>query len=271
MKTRIISGLILIPIVIFFLAKGGVYLQGAILFLSLVGMYEFYRAMHKTFQPLHLLGYGCALIYLIFAQFFINADNMFNILVSVFLVLLLAAMVIFHNRVMVQDIFVTFFGFFYVCFLLSHIYLVREYAYGQFFVWLIFISAFGCDTGAYFTGILFGKHKLIPSLSPKKTIEGAIGGVVVGTLLAVLFGLSVETMFQLDEVNTVLLCFVTGIVGSILSQIGDLAASAIKRSVGIKDYGTLIPGHGGVLDRFDSVMFTAPAVYYIMLFLIEVL
>ena len=140
-----------------------------------------------------------------------------------------------------------------------------------FFVWLIFISAFGCDTGAYFTGMLFGKHKLIPSLSPKKTIEGAIGGVVVGTLLAVLFGLSVETMFQLDEVNTVLLCFVTGIVGSILSQIGDLAASAIKRTVGIKDYGTLIPGHGGVLDRFDSVMFTAPAVYYIMLFLIEVL
>ena len=163
-----------------------------------------------------------------------------------------------------------FFGFFYACFLLSHIYLVREYTYGKLLVWLAFIAAFGCDTGAYFAGITFGKHKLIPTLSPKKTIEGSIGGIVTATVLALLYGWWLQRSFTMDGVNILLLCGLTGFFGSFLAQIGDLAASAMKRLTGIKDFGKLIPGHGGVLDRFDSVILTAPAVYYIMLFLIDV-
>ncbi len=271
MITRIISGLILLPIVVFFIVFGGVPLKIAVLALSLIGMFEFYRAFHKKIKPVHFVGFIFAFIYIVFAEFFINENNMFNILVSFFLVSLLASLVFFHNDITIQDIMVTFFGFFYVSFLISHIYLVREYTYGKFFIWLIFISAFGCDTGAYFTGMFFGKNKLIPSLSPKKTIEGAIGGVVVATLLAVIYALIIERYFVLEDVNTVLLCFITGIIGSLLAQIGDLSASAIKRYVDLKDYGNLIPGHGGILDRFDSVLFTAPVVYYIMLFLIEVL
>ncbi|MPN43894.1 Phosphatidate cytidylyltransferase [bioreactor metagenome] len=166
---------------------------------------------------------------------------------------------------------VTFFGFFYVCFLISHIYLIREYTYGKFFVWLVFICAFGCDTGAYFSGMLFGKRKLIPELSPKKTVEGAVGGVITATVVAVVYGICIERYFKLENVNTTILCLITGIAGSVLSQIGDLAASSVKRFVNLKDYGNLIPGHGGILDRFDSVLLTAPVVYYIMLFLIEVL
>ena len=117
----------------------------------------------------------------------------------------------------------------------------------------------------------FGKHKLIPQLSPKKTVEGAIGGVVVAVSICVVFGVVLEMKNQLEGVDTVLLCFITGFVGSIFSQIGDLAASAMKRYVGIKDFGKIMPGHGGVLDRFDSVLFAAPVVYYSMFYLITVL
>ena len=137
-------------------------------------------------------------------------------------------------------------------------------------VWLSFIAAFGCDTGAYFAGVTLGKHKLIPALSPKKTIEGSVGGILTATVLALLYGLWVQKSFVLEGVNVLLLCGLTGFFGSFLAQIGDLAASAMKRMTGIKDFGNLIPGHGGVLDRFDSVILTAPVVYYIMLLLMKV-
>lgn len=271
MSTRIISGIILLPIVVFFIVYGGLPLKAAVLALSVIGMYEFYRAFYSKPKALHFVGYSFAIIYIIFAEFFVTKSNMFNILVSTFLVVLLVSMVCFYKNVDIKDIMVTFFGFFYVCFLISHIYLVRQYIYGKFFVWLIFICAFGCDTGAYFSGMFFGKHKLIPALSPKKTVEGAIGGVITATTIAVIYGIVINKYFMLENVNTVVLCIITGIAGSVLSQIGDLAASSIKRYVNLKDYGNLIPGHGGILDRFDSVLFTAPVVYYIMLFLIEVL
>ena len=142
--------------------------------------------------------------------------------------------------------------------------------YGASLIWLVFIAAFGCDTGAYFVGITLGKHKLIPSLSPKKTIEGSIGGIVTATILALLYGLWMRHVLSIEDINLLLLCGLTGFLGSFLAQVGDLAASAMKRLTGLKDFGKLIPGHGGVLDRFDSVLLTAPAVYYIMLFFIEV-
>ena len=271
MNIRIISGIAIAPVVIFFVVFGGLALKLAILALSIIGMFEFYRAMKVKFGLINFVGYFFAIIYMIFAEFIINENNMFNVFTSVFLIILLACVVLFHTKVNIKDVMITFFGLFYVTFLLSHIYLVREYTHGNFFVWLIFICAFGCDTGAYFSGMLFGKRKLIPTLSPKKTVEGAIGGVVVVAVLAVVFGFCIERYFQLENVNTIMLCLITGILGSIVSQIGDLAASAAKRYVGIKDYGNLIPGHGGILDRFDSVLFTSPVVYYIMLFSIEVL
>jgi phosphatidate cytidylyltransferase len=108
---------------------------------------------------------------------------------------------------------------------------------------------------AYFTGLLLGRHKLAPKISPKKTIEGAVGGVAGSVLLCGLFG-----YFAVPPLLTH--CIALGVLGGVVSQLGDLTASIFKRKMGIKDYGNLIPGHGGVLDRFDSVLFTAPAVYY---------
>ena len=115
---------------------------------------------------------------------------------------------------------------------------------------------FRSDTCAYFAGYAFGKHKLIPKVSPKKTIEGSIGGILGSTLICLAFGY----YFNIDLKVIVIL----GFLGSIVAQVGDLFASSVKRYVGIKDYGKLIPGHGGILDRFDSVILVAPFVYSII-------
>lgn len=270
MKTRIISAVVLLPLLIYFVVSGGLWLKAGIGVLGLLGMYEFYQAFSKENIGLHIIGYAFAVFYMIFIEQVINGDNYFNIFVSLFLVVLLVYTVVRHDRTNALEGMTGFFGFFYAFFLLSHIYLIREYTYGKLFIWLVFIAAFGCDTGAYFAGITLGKHKLIPSLSPKKTIEGSIGGIITATLLALLYGVFIRRYYALEGVNILLLCGLTGFFGSFLAQIGDLAASAMKRLTGIKDFGKLIPGHGGVLDRFDSVILTAPAVYYSMLFLIEI-
>lgn len=270
MAVRILSSIVGLPILIFIVVYGGLPLQICVALFSLIGLREFYHAFSKKFQPEHLIGYLFSVIYFVWIEHIINSSNGFNIFVSVFLVVILVYSVIGHKKTNAKEGMITLFGFFYVCFLLSHIVLIRNYHYGLFFVWLAFICAWGCDTGAYFTGVAIGKHKLIPDLSPKKTIEGAVGGIVVATMIGAAYGFFVESYFNLEGVNTVLLCTVTGAVGSILAQIGDLAASAMKRYTGIKDFGNLIPGHGGVLDRFDSVLLTAPVVYYLMLFYIVI-
>lgn len=152
--------------------------------------------------------------------------------------------------------------------MLSFIYLVRELPYGVYSVWMIFISSWICDTCAYVVGMLIGKHKLAPVLSPKKSIEGAIGGIAGAALVGALYAyFIVEPAVSGQKVTWVFVLI--SAVGAVISQVGDLAASAIKRNHEIKDYGKLIPGHGGVMDRFDSVIFTAPMIYFLVLLLIH--
>lgn len=270
MLVRIISSVILLPLLIGVVFVGGVYLKIAVLLASLVGMHEFYKAFSINKKAVAWIGYVFAIAYVLFINTIINTNNIFNIFVSLFILVILIYTVIFHNHTNITEAVISFFGYFYVCFLISHIYLIREYHYGIYFVWLSFICAWGCDTGAYFTGVLIGKHKLIPSLSPKKTIEGSIGGIITATLIAFIYGAVIDSYFVLEHVNTILLCVLTGAIGSVLAQIGDLAASAMKRFTGIKDFGNLIPGHGGIIDRFDSVLLTAPVVYYLMLLLTNI-
>ena len=128
---------------------------------------------------------------------------------------------------------------------------------------LPFIIAWATDTGAYFTGYFLGKHKLAPEMSPKKTIEGAVGGVLVAVIATVAYGLILYGNFY---VIGMIKYAIAGGVGSIVAQIGDLAASCIKRDFGKKDYGTLLPGHGGLMDRFDSVLFVAPYVLFMIVY-----
>ena len=135
-------------------------------------------------------------------------------------------------------------------------------------MWLVFMSSWVCDTCAYVVGMLLGKHKLTPKLSPKKSVEGAIGGVAGSALAGGLFGwlyvACTDSGYGVIAVFTII-C----LVGSVVSQCGDLTASAIKRNYEVKDYGKLIPGHGGILDRFDSVIFTAPMVFFLVMLMMQ--
>jgi phosphatidate cytidylyltransferase len=146
--------------------------------------------------------------------------------------------------------------------MLSYIYQVRILDDGAWIVWLIFIGAWGSDTCAYAVGVLFGKHKFAPKLSPKKSLEGCIGGIVGAALIGFLYATAIGSYITQLQ-NPQLIFAIIGAASSVISQIGDLAASAIKRNHNIKDYGNLIPGHGGILDRFDSIIFTAPIVFYL--------
>ena len=137
----------------------------------------------------------------------------------------------------------------------SSIVMIRDNVGGEYYWYFIFIGAWVTDTFAYFTGILFGKHKLIPAVSPKKTVEGAIGGTVFCIIFFVGYGAIVNSLTPYD-ISLVLLAF-AGLLASIVSMIGDLSMSVIKRTYGIKDYGKIFPGHGGVLDRFDSILAVA--------------
>ena len=130
---------------------------------------------------------------------------------------------------------------------------------GIYYMWMVFVIAFSTDTAAYFVGRAIGKTKLAPEISPKKTIAGAVGGLIASALFMVLYGIIMKFGFQMDL--PVYLYAAVGFVGSIAGQCGDLTASMIKRKMGIKDFGKILPGHGGILDRFDSILFIIPLVY----------
>ena len=183
------------------------------------------------------------------------------LLLVAFLMVLMGVYVVTFPKYKTDEITAPFFGLVYVALMLSFLYQTRmvpiEGKNTPIVYFLIFICSWGCDTCAYAVGMLIGKHKMAPILSPKKSIEGGIGGIVGAALLGAIYGM----VFDLDIRGCVILCAAGGAV----SQIGDLAASAIKRNHNIKDYGHLIPGHGGILDRFDSVIFTAPIIYALTL------
>jgi len=259
---RIITALLGIPLLIFIILSGGWILKISLSVFVLIGLYEFYKAMDKKFKPIKSIGFVFTLLYILFVA---SNQQFYFLFVILFLITLLLSTIFLHKKYNIVDGAITFFGFFYICILLSYIIHINNFLYGEIYIWLIFISAWGSDTAAYFTGIFLGKHKLCPSLSPKKTIEGAIGGFVGSALLSLLYGVVIQSYVNITITNFPLICAIIGGLGSIASQLGDLAASSIKRYVDIKDYGYLFPGHGGVLDRFDSILFTAPFVYYIVL------
>ncbi len=180
----------------------------------------------------------------------------------VFLFLLLGISVFSHGRYKVQDVSIAYVLIFYIIFGFTSILAIRNAENGQYLFLLIFISAWVSDTGAYFTGVLFGKHKLIPDVSPKKTVEGAIGGLVFCVAAFIVFGVIMQNFYDLSP-NYILLA-VLGLVMSVVSMCGDLVASLVKRQYDLKDYSKLIPGHGGIMDRFDSIIATASVMYVLL-------
>ncbi len=257
-RTRLISGIILVLAVFLVISRGGVVLYGTVVAVSLIGMREFYQATgvgQGRTGILGLAGYGGALLYE--AALWCGVERYGLLAVVAALALLMSVYVFTYPRYQAGQVMSALFGVVYVAVMLSYIYLTRQLEGGLYHVWLIFLCSWGCDTCAYCVGVLFGRHKMAPILSPKKSVEGAVGGVAGAALLGVLYAYLTESGLA----GHALICA----VGALWSMVGDLAASAVKRQTGIKDYGKLIPGHGGILDRFDSVIFTAPVIYFLVI------
>ena len=259
---RVLTGIIGLPIVLGLIYLGGLLLLIACGLLALVGLREVYTAFAKNDRRIHLVGYGFTVIYFA-AIYFFGAGYWLLIALTFFIITVQSCLVAFYQKLTLEECVTTVYGFLYVPFLLSFIVLVREHNLGQYYVWLIFTSAFGADTFAYLTGTTIGRRKLTNSPSPSKSVEGIIGGVVGASLLGFGYGLFLSHFFSVDE-NFILNATVISFIGAGFSVIGDMAASAIKRRTDIKDFGNIFPGHGGVLDRIDSVVVAAPVVYMVM-------
>lgn len=259
---RYLGALMIAPFIIFILV-GGLYLKGFTIVLSIYGLYEFYNALRqKDFKPIAIVGY------ILLILFYITNNNfetlMFLIIISTFILLCIPIIDLKYTFI---DVSITLLGFIYVGLLFSFIPLVNIKDGGSYLVWLIFIGSWLSDTSAYYAGKYLGKRKLAPKLSPKKTIEGSIGGFLGSTLGCGIFGIMVSS--SLPHI-AIIHYFLIGALCGVMGQFGDLVASSVKRYVGIKDYSNLIPGHGGILDRFDSILFNATVVFYYLTFIVGI-
>ncbi len=261
MKTRIITAVVaiavLLPILIF---SDTVALPIAMALCSLVAVYEMMSCIGlKKAYSLNIPLYLCAIGLPFFIRYSEDIDLIRQVVVAAALIISLyffSVLTFSHGKYKLSDVAVAFLTGFYILAGFNAILILRDYEMGGKYVYLtVFLGAWITDTFAYFCGMLFGrggKHKLIPDVSPKKTVEGSIGGIVFCILGMVVFGLIINHISDLHA--NYLFLIIGGFLASIVSQVGDLCMSVIKRTYGIKDYGKLFPGHGGMLDRFDSVI-----------------
>ncbi len=292
--TRLGSGIILVILAVFFILTGGPVLDAALCLISLVAYRELGRALgfgakDKEKHALLYTGTALTILYYIWIYLsvilysgplssaqtdqFCTAAYLYRALafgvVAAFIVFLFVYVFRFpgeHGR----EVMAACFSFLYAPVMLSFLFLIREgFHMGNYLVWFVFLCSWGSDTCAYAVGVLIGKHKMTPKLSPKKSIEGAVGGIAGAALLCALYVYLVER-YAAAEVFGISpgAAAVLGAAGALVSMVGDLAASAFKRDYGIKDYGKLIPGHGGIMDRFDSVIVTAPLIFIGLSFLL---
>lgn len=268
MKQRILSGAVLVlfcAAIIVFNTSFPLALNLAVGVISLVAMFEILKAMgleKKWFLSLPSLT-AAALIP--FCE-----GNLQLLVYCLFTVMVFTAMVLYHRETTFKEVGVLYSMVVLIPSGLQCLVSLRGLGegHGMYYVLVAVFSAWVADAGAYFAGTFFGKHKLCPEISPKKTVEGAAGGLVLNVLFIMLSGLILST-WMLEEGAQVhyLPLFLIGFFGSPISILGDLSFSLIKRSCHIKDFGQVIPGHGGILDRFDSVIFTAPFVYLLASYL----
>jgi len=258
-----------VPCLYLITARGGFFfllLVGLIIFL---GLREFYALMHaKGYLPFEALGYFCALSISAYAWRQVAAVPL--IMTGGLLLIMIRELFRRDMSMSLAHIAVTVFGIMYVGWLGSHLVLLRQLpaslgmddAIGARLVFFAALLTWATDTGAYVFGVALGRHKLIPRISPSKTVEGAVGGLVAAGLAGWLCARGLTPFL------TPLAATVTGVLVGLMAQLGDLVESMIKRDVGIKDSAELIPGHGGILDRFDSLLFTVPVLYYYFRFFI---
>ncbi len=256
LQKRVATGIVGGAVLLFILLKGGIFLSVFLLLAGIIMSLELNNAFKKIGIKINLIAMiiGCAVIFL---EYFIEMPETSS-LFAVFLVTFL--FVLLTDEHTVQDGIYTVFCFLYAPFLLSTLRHMDKTP----FLFLVIILAFGTDTFAYFVGVKFGKHKLIPKVSPKKSVEGAIGGIVGSLILSLIF-------MYFTKINITWATIPFLILASIASEIGDLVASKLKRYTGIKDFGNILPGHGGIMDRFDSIILVSPVIYFAFEVLKEVI
>ena len=273
-RTRLISGIILVLIAIATILSGGAVLAATLLVISLIAYRELTKACKvgqegKALNALEITGMAVILLYYVCVYGAlspwceIDREALYLVVTGFIVFAMLAFLFVYvftFPKFKAGQAMAATFAFLYAPVLLSFLYLIREgFTEGKYLVWFVFLCSWGSDTCAYAVGILIGKHKMTPKLSPKKTVEGAIGGIVGAALLLLLYTHFVINRYT-DASLPPVMAAALGVVGALVSMVGDLAASASKRDHEIKDYGKLIPGHGGIMDRFDSVIMTAPLI-----------
>lgn len=266
MLKRTITALTALAVFAAVIAAGDPVFSVAMAAIILFMIYEASNAVAES-RSVKITGFVTGAL-LLFGMYFGEAEAALALVLTIAMI----TVVFTHGTVKSGEMFSMQFMAVYITVFMSYIpKMFSQMGFGVIF--LVFVIAWGSDTAAYFCGTFFGKHKLIPRVSPKKTIEGSAGAVVCTAALCALYvfvldkigcGLTAET----PTLGTYVRFAAIGFLTSVLSQLGDLAASAIKRDAQIKDYGWIFPGHGGFMDRFDSVMFIAPVVYYLCSYLI---
>lgn len=259
---RVLSAIVGIPVFLAIFWYGRWPLLLAVSILVIAGILELQRFWEKlnikSWLPGMILG---GILFLIPA--YLDSGRFTGLIFTFVFLLNLFYLVVKYPGYSFTDAAANFGGAVYVGWLLSHLVFIRQLPDGFHYVILLLAATWSTDTAAYFVGMNLGRHKLAPTLSPKKTIEGAAGGAAGSILAALLVGLLAP---QMALYHYILIGLLVGLIG----LVGDLAESALKRMAGLKDSGAVIPGHGGVLDRFDSMLFTGPAVYYYLrLFIIN--
>lgn len=264
MAKRIYTGMVLILLlylmVQYLSAFGFFIMASASIVIAQLEFYEFY--FKNRFAPPLLVGILFGLLVAMsfyFGDLFSERELIANIVIG-----LLVFVTLYGGKVETSlfDVSITLFGVFYIAWLLGHMIMIRDFLNGKSLLFFLFLVTYSSDTGAYFIGKAFGEKKLCPNISPNKTCVGAVGGVLSSLAMAVIANRLLGTSFALIDILWL------GFMLSVVGQVGDLAESMLKRSAGVKDSGSLIPGHGGFLDRIDSLIFTAPVYYYYVFFFI---
>lgn len=258
-KQRIMTALVALPLLILCIlyAGQGVF-AGLVFIVSALALYEFFRmALPEQRRVERSLSIAAGVLCCAGVSFAVNPTAVLFSLVSPCLFLTLVYLFRFRDMQTVsRDLAVSLFGIFYIALLLAHVILLRALPAGQDWVFLVLLVVMASDTLAYFVGMNFGRHRLYEAVSPKKSIEGSLGGLVGGVL-----GATLGKLWFFPQLGPMDILFV-GIGVGAFSQLGDLVESLLKRSFGVKDSGALIPGHGGLLDRLDSLLFAFPLTYY---------
>ncbi|MCG0275023.1 MAG: phosphatidate cytidylyltransferase [Thermosediminibacteraceae bacterium] len=253
---RTLSAAIGILFLYFVISKGAITFLGFIVLMNIIANWELFKAFKEAGIEINLISSALLGTFLLTTVHFFTDTKIFFLPFFVIIVIEFLSSMMNYKRNKLENIVFTIFSFIYTSIPLTYIILLRKLPFGIAFLWWVFITTWSCDTFAYITGMLAGNHKLAPIISPNKSIEGSIGGILGSVVASSLFAmLTLPQVLFWDSV-------MVGLLIGVFSQIGDLSASLIKRFCGIKDFSNLIPGHGGVLDRFDSTLFSFPIAYY---------